>query len=170
MTLEQEPVVGTTTGVHRIDTYGAVAAAVTSLLEQTRRRIAVFAPALDGRLFNNSLIAELLARFAARHPRNRAQFLVIDTVTLLRDNPRLTEVCRRFSTFVQARAMGEEHAELTEMFMVVDGTAYLHQKHTDRMTFLVDYNAPAQARLLGQQFDNLWQQAQPISALNALGL
>ncbi|HSD97496.1 MAG TPA: hypothetical protein VLB06_10185, partial [Sulfuricaulis sp.] len=71
-----------------------VADFLAGLAESATREIVIFAPQIDGALFNTPRFARALASFAARHRNNLARIVVEDTEQVLRDNDRLVGLCR----------------------------------------------------------------------------
>ncbi len=168
--METDLVLGQTERTIRISTQEEANLAIISLIAQARRKIVVFSPSLDGGLFNILQTSQTLARFVVRHPRNRARFVIEDSGAFLHENARIVELCRRFSSFVQARQVGEEHLGLSEMFLVADDVGYLHQRHMERREFLINFKAPGPAGKLARRFQEIWEQSTPIPGLHTLGL
>ena len=140
------------------------------LLERARRKILVFAPALYGDFFNTAHAAGTLASFAAAHRNNIARFLVEDVDYSLHHNSRVVELCRRFTDFIRMRRLNEDDTGLQEMFLVVDGTAYLHQAHVDKYDYRVAFSAPREARQLARRHERMWERSLAIPAIHPLGL
>ncbi len=143
---------------------------VAALLAAAQRKVVVFAPALDQRLFNTTAVTGALARFAAQHPRNRARIVVADAAHFLRDNGRLVALCRRFSSFVLVRQVGSAHVGLTDMFLVVDDRAYLHQLHVEKPDVIGSLDAPRAAGQLMHRFEAIWEQSESIAGVSPVGL
>jgi len=140
------------------------------LAESATREIVIFAPRLDGDLFNSTRFARALASFAARHRHNSARVVVEDTEQALRDNDRLVELCRRLSDFIHMHQVGEEHLGIREMFMVVDHRGYLHQQDLDKPDTIAHPRDAREAALLARRFNELWDRSEAISSLRAAGL
>ena len=144
--------------------------AVAALIGQARREIIVFAPQMDAHFFNNSQLARSLASFAARHQYNRARLLIEDASQVLRDNDRIVALCRRLAEFIQLRQVGEEHLGFREMFLIVDGTSYLHQLDVTEPECVVEPSGRKRAVELRQRFESMWDRSEPAAGLNTAGL
>lgn len=141
-----------------------------ALVEDARHDVVIFAPWLDGRLFNTATLAHQLAGFAARDRRNRVRVLVEDAEQAVRDNDRIVDLCRRMSDFVQMRRVGEDHIGLQEMFVVLDRTAWLHQPDLVNPECLVSTDDRRAAGTLTQRFEEMWERSEPIPAVRTVGL
>lgn len=139
-------------------------------VQGVRHEISVFAPELDPALFNSAELERLLASFAARHRRNRARLLVEDGEQAVRDNPRLVELCRRFSEFIEMRRVGEEHVGLREFFLFADHDAYMHQRDLARPECIVDPQGRRSVGELAQRFQTMWERSEPVSGIRTTGL
>jgi hypothetical protein len=139
-------------------------------VQGARHEISVFAPELDPALFNSAELERLLAGFAARHRRNRARILVEDGDQAVRDNPRLVELCRRFSEFIEMRRVGEEHMGLREFFLFTDHDACMHQRDLTRPECLVDAQGRRSVGELAQRFQAMWERSEPVAGIRTTGL
>jgi hypothetical protein len=140
------------------------------LAEAATREIVIFAPHLDGSIFNTTRFARALASFAARHRHNLARIVVEDAEQALRDNDRLVGLCRRLSDFVHLHQVTEEHFGIREMFMVVDHRGYLHQEDIAKPECVADPHGIREAVLLARRFNELWDRSEAINSLRASGL
>ncbi|MFQ5935165.1 MAG: hypothetical protein ACE5LB_01985 [Acidiferrobacterales bacterium] len=143
---------------------------INQLFAQARRQIVIFAPALDGYFFNTSHVGQTLASFAAAHRNNMARVLVEHTSQAVRDNGRLVELCRRFTNFIKMRQVDEDDFGLREMFVIIDNSAYLHQRDVERVDYVAALDAPRDARLLAVKYTRLWERSHSIASILTLGL
>lgn len=144
--------------------------ALVEILGQARRRIIVFAPVLDGFLFNTSAVARALASFAAAHRHNTARFLVEHSAQAVHDNGRIVELCRRFRDFIKMRQVDEDDAGLREMFVIVDGRSYLHQRDIDAPDYLAALDTSRPVRPLMLEYERMWERASTMASVITLGL
>jgi hypothetical protein len=170
MSSTAEHVLGSHSGLLRINSRDDIAAAVLSMARQVRRDLIVFAPAPEPRFFNSQAVADTLVGFATAHRRNQVRFIVEDAASMLANNGRIVDVCRRLSSFVQARQVGSEHTGLSEWFLVADETGYIHQPHLERNEVRIDYHAPLEARRLRRRFEQMWERSAPIPGIQVVGL
>jgi hypothetical protein len=140
------------------------------LAESATREIVIFAPQIDGSLFNTPRFARALASFAARHRNNLARIVVEDSEQVLRDNDRLVGLCRRLSDFIHMHQVAEEHLGIREMFLVIDHRGYLHQQDIANPDCVADSHNAHDAVLLARRFNELWDRSEPILSLRSTGL
>ena len=140
------------------------------LAESATREIMIFAPQLDGDLFNSARFARALASFAARHRHNHARIVVEDTEQALRDNDRMVELCRRLSDFIHLHQVSEEHLGIREMFMVIDHRGYLRQQDLAKPDIVAHPHDTREAILLVRRFNELWDRSEAIASLRTSGL
>ena len=140
------------------------------LAESATREIVIFAPQIDGALFNTPRFARALASFAARHRNNLARIVVEDAEQVLRDNDRLVGLCRRLSDFIHMHRVAEEHLGIREMFMVIDHRGYLHQQDVAKPDCIAEAHNTHEAVLLTRRFNELWDRSESIPGLHPAGL
>jgi hypothetical protein len=140
------------------------------LAESATREIVIFAPQIDGVLFNTPRFARALASFAARHRNNLARIVVEDAEQALRDNDRLIGLCRRLSDFIHMHQVSDEHIGIREMFLVIDHRGYLHQQDIAKPDCVADSHNVHDAVLLARRFNELWDRSEPILYLRSTGL
>ena len=140
------------------------------LAAEARSEISLFAPQLDGQLFNTGHLSRALASFAARQRHGQIRILVEDIAVLLRDNDRLVGLRRRLSDFIAIRQVSEEHLGMREMFLVVDHRRYLHQPDITTPESILDTQDSHGAVMLASRFEQWWQRSEPITQLHTVGL
>jgi hypothetical protein len=170
MDSESDHVLGERDETLHLESVEQIRQAVIELASQAQRQLIVFAPIPDPLLFNRAELADHLANLATGHARNRARFLIEDTDRFLADNGRVVDVCRRLSSFIQARRPGKDYSHIPEMFLVADNTGYLHRPQLDQRTHLANFNAPRKAKALSHRFNEMWERSEPIPGLHVLGL
>ncbi|MBI3547043.1 MAG: hypothetical protein HY081_10735 [Gammaproteobacteria bacterium] len=143
---------------------------IAELTESAVREIVIFAPQLDGYIFNTTRVSRALASFSARHRYNLVRIVVEDVEQMMRDNDRLVSLCRRLSDFIQIHKVGEEHSGIREMFMAVDHHSYLHQEDNAKPEHLAGRHDTRQTVMLVRRFREIWDRSEPISALRTAGL
>ena len=148
----------------------ALREAIAALLEQAHRDILVFGSDLDGYYFNTARVADALGRFIARHHENRARFLVEHGQQVIRDNARLIALARRFADAVQLRRVSEDHAGLSELFIVVDSRVCLYQQDAGRIDRPVTRRPRREAALLARRFRTMWDLGEPLAEIKPVGL
>lgn len=141
-----------------------------TLLQQARRKISVFAPTLDGDLFNTSQVIDVLASFTASHRGNLVRFLVEDADQSLHHNARVVGLSRRFSDFIKMHQVDEDNIGLQEQFVIVDDCGYLHQPHLDRPEFHASTDDRSETGQFVIRYERMWERSQSMPGLHTLGL
>lgn len=144
--------------------------AVVKILGEARRKVLLCGPRLDLPAFQSANTYNALARLIARDLHNRVYILVGDERYFLERNRRMLQMCRRFSSHVRARRMSTEMEAPSDLFVVIDDRAYLHQPHFDTPVAVANFDARGRARQFTQRFEELWAHAESISEISTLGL
>lgn len=146
----------------------ALRGAVAALLQLARRDARLAAPFLDPAIFNTASVADALADFVTRHPRNRIRILIEDISQLMRDNGRLVGLVRRLADSVELREVAENERGARDLYCVADHAVCLVQEAADGMDGIVS-RVPREIAALVERFDAVWNRAPPV-ALRTLGL
>lgn len=141
-----------------------------TLLQQARRKISVFAPTLEGDLFNTSRVISMLASFTASHRGNLVRFLVEDADQSLHQNARVVGLCRQFGDFIKMHQVDEDNTGLQEQFVIVDDCGYLHQPHLDRPEFHASTDDRSKTRQFAIRYERMWERSQSMPGVHTLGL
>lgn len=147
----------------------AVNKVIAELIGQAQRSILVLANTLDLPGFKSADMEARLSKFVTLHPQNRARFLIEDEVYFVRHNPRLIELCRRFSTYLQVRRLAPDYWPPEELIIVADEIGYL-KRSTTQPPILAHMNSPAEARPLARRVKDLWEYGEYLPELHPLGL
>ena len=131
--------------------------AALALARQARRSLLIFNCGLDTRLFDDSGFLESAQALALRSKVAKIQVLLKEPTRLLREGGRFIVLTQRLTSFMDIRIVGADHARVTEAFMVVDETGYLHKNIDEEFEGVVDFNDVARARYLTRQFDEYWR-------------
>ncbi len=154
----------------RLEGYDAAAAAISALVTGARHEVLVFAPTLDRRLFNTASFVDPVTQLISRHARNHTRLLVEDTEYMLKENRRVTELCRKFSTRVSMRRFGESERGRNDMFVISDQAGYLYQLNRGQPVFFTRRQARREALEYAQDFAAAWNCSDPVPELHTLGL
>ncbi len=145
--------------------------AALTLARQARRRILIFTRDLDPPLYNNLLFTTALLNLILRSKHHaQIRILVQDPDHAVKHGHRLLDLCRRFSSFIEARRLPEEYRNHPEAFLIADETGLLHWRYADRYEGTVNYSAPRAASELARFFTNVWELSVPDPELRSLQL
>lgn len=143
---------------------------VLALFELARRQVLVRAPRLVWPIFLSEELEQQITRIIKTEMTNRVLLLLEDEEFFIQNNPRLLSMCRRFSTYVKIRTLPKEYREPSELFLVIDNIAFLHQARADVSYGVANLNAVGRARSLSRQFNEAWERSEPPAELFRLGL
>ncbi len=143
---------------------------VLQLVSQARRHVALVAPRFEHPVFMSEALYTALSHLPAAHPRNAIRLLVEDEDFFLAKNTRLTHLCRRFNTYVNAHRIPEHQQPFGELVVVVDDVGYAHQPVIDKPVLNACFNDRARCRQLLRRFDEMWAHSVPVAGLSTLGL
>lgn len=170
MTEETPLVLGKTDRVIRCANRQQAEPVISALILQATQSIVVWAPSLDPGVYNTFTINDALARFAAAHPRNRVAILIDDIKSLVRHNPRLVAVCRRFSTFIQLKCYPDDYPPMEDYFVVVDQQGYYHQPQWAVPSAIACMSDRRKATQLQRRFQQHWEIGESPTELFTAGL
>ncbi len=145
-------------------------AATLAMLRQARRSVELVSWRLDPPIYGDPEVCEELKRMALASRRARIRALVLDPQGATRRGHRLIRLARRLSSFFELRAPGREHADYAAAFLIVDGTGVITRPHADRYEGEAEFSAPARARSLASEFEEMWALALPDPELRELHL
>lgn len=144
--------------------------AAVQLAGQARRSLAIFSRDLDPSIYNTQEFISAVQQLALRSRYSRIRIVVIDPVPAIKDGHRLIELTRRLSSYLEIRRPSEDHAKLAEAYLISDDTGLLYRPIASRYEGYADPHIPFEARNRLQQFDDLWESAEPEPEFRRLGL
>ncbi len=144
--------------------------ALAALIGLARRDIVIFTPQMDAHFFNGAAIGQALTNFVRQSRHNRARIMVENGVQTLRDNARLVSLVRRFSDFIQMRQVSDEYRGHNEMFVIVDGTSYMHQQDVTKTICILEPTGRQKSIVLRHVFEPMWDRSEPPTGLHTAGL
>jgi len=144
--------------------------AAVQLASQARRSLAMFTRDLEPAIYNTQEFIAAVQQLALRSQYSRIRIVAIDPGPAVRDGHRLIELARRLSTYIEIRRPSEDHAKLTESFLISDDSGLLYRPLASRYEGFADPNIPSEARNRLRNFDDIWEQAEPEPEFRRLGL
>jgi len=163
-----EYVVGQTDRLIRFEGRADNRALAAALADQARRSIDILSPDLEPAIYDHRPLVQALADLARRSRYSTVRILVCDASRVIKTGHRLIETARRLSSSMHLHRPDEEHIDLREGLMLVDGQAYLHKHIASRCEGEASFKAPLRARELGKWFDELWETSAPELELRRL--
>ncbi|MBS0215687.1 MAG: hypothetical protein JSR50_08040 [Proteobacteria bacterium] len=155
----------------RIDGLDAVVAATTAMLQASSRRICLFAPKLESRLWNQPAIVDALRGFAVSGREREIRILVGEPDDLVRDCGSLVALHQRLSSVLQLRQpLENDEWPASHPFLLGDDGAILRLDGDGRLGGEIIAAEAGQGRVFQARFDAIWERARPMSELRALGI
>jgi hypothetical protein len=139
-----------------------------TMLQQTRRDVAILSRQMDGRLYDTAEFMQALSHLASQQPRCRIRLLLKEAEPLIKYGHRIIELSRRLSSMIGIRTIHEDYREYNEAFMVFDERGVVKRRYADRYEANGSFNDPRQARELLSFFDEVWNISEPDPNLRRL--
>lgn len=155
----------------RIDGLDAVTATAIIAFQASSRRICLFAPRLDARLWNQPAIIDALRGFAIAGREREIRILVAESADVARDCAALVSLHQRLPTALQLRQpLESDEWPASHPFLLGDDGAILRLDGDGRLGGEMIATEAGQGRVFQIRFDTTWERARPMSELRVLGI
>lgn len=141
-----------------------------ALAESARRELLLFAPGLDPDLYDQAPFLAAVRRLALARPDYPVRVLLDDARRIARNGHRLIELARQLSSRIALREIDERDQDRTDAFLIVDTRGYLHRPLVQANRAVLAPDARRMARLLREEFVQMWEVAHESSELRRLYL
>lgn len=148
----------------------AIAACVPIWIPRALRRVCILSTRLDPDIYDRDPVRDALLEFATGHPQAEVQMLVREPQALARSGHRLLRLAQRLSSHVRLRALPPACPTPEDEFLVADTGAVLCWQQTRPLRGYGVLHAPAEARRLGEAFEELWSTSEEAPELRRLAL
>lgn len=145
-------------------------AAATQLAENARRSLALFTRDLEPAIYDTPEFLAAVQKLALRSRYARIRVVVIDPTLAIKDGHRLIELARKLSSYIELRRPSEDHAKLSDTFLISDDSGLLYRPLASRYEGFADPHDSLGARTHLRSFDDIWEQAEPETEFRCLGL
>lgn len=136
------------------------AARATQMISGARTEVCLLSQELDRRIYGTEIFGDSLRRFVMQHQNTRVRILVNRTRAAMGNSPRLIEMGRALSSFVEFRELLPARAMVTrEEILVTDGRILLHRESPTDLEARYWGTAPHLARLKLRDFDAWWTES-----------
>lgn len=147
------------------------AARATHMVSTARMEVALLTQELDRRIYGTTAFADAMRHFVLQHPHTKVRILVNAAQSAVANSPRLVELGRSLTSFVEFRQVPPERQQvIREETLITDGRVMLYRETPSDLEAKYYDAAPSQARLKLKDFDVLWHEAQPAQELRKLGI
>jgi hypothetical protein len=140
------------------------------LAQGARRELLIFSRDLDPDLYDRAPFLEEVQRIALATPHLPVRALAFEPRAAVLAGHRLIELARRLPSRIAIRRVAEDFRDRLDAFLIADGRGYCLRRQADRPEALVDYAAPAEARRLRAEFEQIWEQSESDTELRRLYL
>lgn len=147
------------------------AARATQMVSGARTELALLSQELDRRIYGTEIFGEALRRFVLQHSRTRVRVLVSNTQAAISNSPRLVELGRSLSSFVEFRELLPVRQQtVREEYLVADGRLLLYRETPQDLEARYYGESPHLARLQLKSFDVMWNESTTAQELRKLSL
>ena len=143
----------------------------TEMVEGARMEIALLSQELDRRVYGSEAFGEAVRRFVLQHGHTRVRVLVNRTQAAVANSPRLVELGRALTSFVEFRELLPMRQQtVREEYLVADGRLLLYRETPQDLEAKYYSHSPHVARMQLRSFDLMWNESPPAQELRKLGI
>jgi len=147
------------------------AARATQMVSAAKMEVALLTQELDRRIYGSGIFTESLRRFVLQHSHTKVRILVNSTQLAIANSPRLVEMGRSLTSFVEFRELLPQRQQVVrEELLITDGRVLLHRESPQDLEAKFYGASPAVARLKLKEFNLLWDESVPAQELRKLSL
>ena len=147
------------------------AARATQMVSAARMEVALLTQELDRRIYGTGIFTESLRRFVLQHSHTKVRVLVNSTQIAMANSPRLVELGRSLTSFVEFREVPPSRQQvIREEVLITDGRVMLYRETPSDLEAKFYGASPSVARLKLKDFDLLWHESTVAQELRKLGI
>jgi len=140
------------------------------LAEESRRTIVILSRHLDPEIYNSTEFSDAISRFVRSSPNAQVQILVKNTKHLVESGHKLVKLHQRISSKILLRKLTVEPDDSEMGFMLCDTNALLYKNDDSVYRGFANYAATVEVKRFREQFDYVWQYAEPEPELQLLNI
>jgi hypothetical protein len=149
----------------------AFAAKARELVRAARHELLLRSDTLDRALYGSEEFYNVVKDFLLGSERARLLVLVRQPQAGLQNAPRLIDLGQRISSRVEFREPGPEQGEIDPAeWLIADRRGLLERRGLESLESLFWAEEPQRGKLRAEEFDGLWNEAQPAQELRNLGI
>ncbi len=141
---------------------------VLDMVSQARREIYVLTYDLDPPIYGHPDFVEALSAFARRDRNSQARFLIGTSDKAIKYGHRMLPLAQRLSSSIHMRTPGDEHQDIVESFLIVDGVGYIRRKEPLRFDAEACFRDRRMVKGMRELFIEMWEQSVPDPKLRRL--
>ena len=131
------------------------------IVQQSRRNIAILTAELDPSVYGTAEFTQALSNFARSSRYTQIQLLVKNTKIALESNHPLVSLAQRLSSKISVRKMIIEPNNKEMGFLCADTDKLLYKNDQSVYRGFANYAAGHEIKSLREEFNYLWQYAEP---------
>lgn len=131
------------------------------LLQQSNRQIAILSRDLDEPVYGTNHYVQALSDFARSSRHCQVQILIKDTKRAIESGHPLVRLAQRLSSKIEVRKMTQEPNNKEMGFMLGDTTKVLYKNDDNAYRGFYNSAASREVKQLREEFNYLWQYAEP---------
>jgi hypothetical protein len=135
---------------------------------QCDRSLAIVSRVLDPPIYDHEDFVAAVKAMLLGSRYAQVRILLGDPETTLRHGHRLLELGLKLSSYIEIRAPHTQHQDFSESWFIADATGYIRRQFANRYEGEANFSGAAQARIMLQQFDAMWEPARPDPNLRRL--
>lgn len=147
------------TGIYHCEDKESRINALQEVVAAASQELLFYAPRLNSQLIEDPGVQRRLQTFLLASPRHSLRILVTEAAALVRDCPRLMDLCRRLPSRCQLRAPSPHAEPPDEALFCADRHHALHLPPNERTHYLHLANQPLKVAPLRQRVEELWDHA-----------
>lgn len=142
----------------------------TKMVGSAHMEVALLTQELDRRVYATAAFADALRKFVLQHPHTKVRILVNATQNAVVNSPRLVELGRALSTYVEFRELQPQRRQVVrDEMLITDGRQMLYRETPTDLESKY-FAAPHEARHKLKDFDQLWDESETAQELRKLGI
>ena len=136
--------------------------AVSQLVNQAQREVAIFSQQLEPLLYNHAEICEALSQLARKSKLSRIRIIAIQTRNVLAQGHCLITLAQRLSSYVQIRNPSTtELKRFSESWLIIDNHSMCRINNPDRYEGKLIESDRLEVKNQLEFFDNAWENSSP---------
>ena len=133
----------------------------TALAKQCNRSLDIASRSLDPLIYDQVNFITAVRDLVLGGRRARVRIIVWEPDQIVRRGHRLLDVVGKLSSFIEIRRAGIEHDDFNSGLLIADVTGYMTRKSAERYETRACFNDRRQATLLLNEFEEMWEVANP---------
>lgn len=167
---ETPRVLGQNPGLLALEGQAAIRAAGVRMAGQARRSLWLLSRNLEPALYDDLNFIAAVRQLAIRGRDLPVRILLWDALPRSRNGHRLVPLIQQLTSRISVRCLVDMDQDRVDAFLLADEAGYIRLPQADRYRADADFQAPRAVRRLREEFQTMWDQAEPCLELRRLYL